>query len=85
MRYRLPARALDADHVGAQVGEDHAGVRTGADARDLDDLHPAQRTGALTEFVAHAADHGSPATGARGGRGAPDLAHVTRTPLHFVA
>ena len=51
---RLAARALDPDHVGAEVGQDHAGVRSGADAGDLDDLDPAQRSGALAQCVAHA-------------------------------
>ena len=33
------AGPVDADHVGAHVGEHHGGERAGADARDLDDLH----------------------------------------------
>ena len=49
----VAARPLDADHVGAEVGQDHAGVRPGADAGDLDDLHAPQRTGPLPECVAH--------------------------------
>ena len=57
---QLAARPLDPDHVGAEVGQDRAGVRAGADAGDLDDLDAAQRSGALTQGEAlerHAADH----------------------------
>ncbi len=56
---RLPARPLDADHVGAEVGQDHAGVRAGADAGDLDDLDPREGSGALSECVGHAGDSDS--------------------------
>jgi hypothetical protein len=48
------AGPLDPDHVGAEVGQDHARVRARADAGDLDDPDPPERTGALTEFVRHA-------------------------------
>jgi hypothetical protein len=47
------ARAVDPDHVGTEVGQDHARVRARADARDLDDLDPLQRARAVAEFVRH--------------------------------
>ena len=37
------ARPVDPDHVGAEVGQDHAGVRPRPDARELDDPHAPQR------------------------------------------
>jgi hypothetical protein len=49
----LPARPLHADHVRAQVRQDHAGVRARPDARDLDDLEALERTGSLTELERH--------------------------------
>ncbi|GAA1101731.1 hypothetical protein GCM10009668_20080 [Nocardioides dubius] len=52
---RLAAGPLDADHVGAEVGEHHAGMGAGADSGDLHDLDAAQRASALTEFESHAA------------------------------
>ena len=55
----LPARPLDPDHVGTEVGQDHAGVRARPDAGDLDDLDPLEGSGALSECVRHAADCGS--------------------------
>jgi hypothetical protein len=36
--------SLEPDHVGTHVGEHHRGELSGADARDLDDLDPSQRT-----------------------------------------
>ena len=41
---RVPAGRLDLDHVGAPVGEDGAGGRTGDPHPHLDDAHPLQRT-----------------------------------------
>ena len=35
-------RALNADHVGAHVREEHPGERPGTDPRELDDRHPVQ-------------------------------------------
>jgi hypothetical protein len=34
-------RAVDSDHLGPHVGEQHGGERSRADARDLDDAIPA--------------------------------------------
>ena len=56
---QLPAGALHPDHVGAEVGQDHAGVRGGADAGDLDDLDATEGAGALPECVRHASECGS--------------------------
>ena len=55
----LAAGPLDPDHVGAEVGQDHAGVRAGADAGDLDDLDPRERSGALSQCIGHAGDSDS--------------------------
>ncbi len=69
------ARAVDAHHVGAEVGQDHARVRTGADPGELDHLDPGERSGALSECVGHGAEscrgltRGGPGRGLRG-RGA---------------
>ncbi len=49
----LPTGPLDPDHVGPEVGQDHAGVRARPDARDLDDLDAPEWSGALTECVRH--------------------------------
>ncbi len=51
------ARPVDPDHVGAEVGEQHARVRPRPDARDLHHLHAPQRPGALAQLVRHAPDH----------------------------
>ena len=40
-------RAVDLDHVGAQVGQQHRGERPGADARELNHLEAHQRAGAF--------------------------------------
>ncbi|ONH31737.1 hypothetical protein BL253_08765 [Pseudofrankia asymbiotica] len=56
------ARALDADHVGAEVGQDHRGVRSGPDTRQLHHAQAAERSG-----------HDSPRL-TEGGRAAPGLA-----------
>ncbi|RPK45394.1 hypothetical protein EES40_13265 [Streptomyces sp. ADI93-02] len=37
------SRPVDAHHVGAEVGEEHRGERTRADARQFDDAHSGQR------------------------------------------
>ena len=37
-----PARPLDAHHVGAEITEDHRGVRSGADAGQFDDSQSLQ-------------------------------------------
>ena len=37
--------AVDADDLGAHVGEQHGAERAGADAGDLDDAVPGQRSG----------------------------------------
>ena len=47
------ARPVDADHVGAEVGQGHAGVRARPDPGDLDHLHAPQRSGALPQLVRH--------------------------------
>ena len=39
------ARALDLDHVRAQVGEDHGAQRAGQDAGEVDDPHAGERGG----------------------------------------
>ena len=38
-------RAVDADDVGAEVGEDHSAERSGAEATELDDPQPGEGTG----------------------------------------
>lgn len=43
-RVGTAARALDAHHLGAHVGEHHAAVGRRAQPGDLDDPHPVQRT-----------------------------------------
>ena len=50
------ARAVDAHHVGAEIGQDHARVRAGADPGELDHLDPGERSGALSECVGHGAE-----------------------------
>jgi hypothetical protein len=57
---RLATRPVDADHVGAEVGQDHARMRTRPDAGQLHDLHPTQRAGPLAELEAHGPDPLSP-------------------------
>jgi hypothetical protein len=42
----LAARALDADHLRAHVGEHHAGIGSRADARDFDHADARERAGA---------------------------------------
>jgi hypothetical protein len=36
---------VQADHVGAEVGQQHGAERAGADAAELDDAYPAERSG----------------------------------------
>ena len=36
-------RTLDPDHLGAHVGQQHRGERTGSDARELDDADAVER------------------------------------------
>jgi hypothetical protein len=43
-------RRLDLDHVGAHVGEQRAGERTGKEVRELDDPYPASGFGAVSSF-----------------------------------
>ena len=73
-REHLPAGPLHADHVGSEVGQDHARVRPGTDARDLDDLHASQRTGALPQLDCHSGQHGRPG---RVDPSGPDFGRIT--------
>ncbi|GHC55408.1 hypothetical protein GCM10010507_34860 [Streptomyces cinnamoneus] len=41
---RLAAGPVDADDVGAEVGEQHRGERARPDPRELDHAHPRERT-----------------------------------------
>ena len=43
-------RPVDADHVGAHVGQHHGAERTGADAGDLDDLQALEGSGHQRSF-----------------------------------
>ena len=51
---QLAAGPVDPDHVRAEVGQDHAGVWSGPDAGQLDDLEAAQRSGSPAELDSHA-------------------------------
>lgn len=53
---------VHADHVGAQVGEEHGGERTGPDARQLDHPHARERTAARLPCHRHRAPHSSDTT-----------------------
>ena len=60
------ARPVDPHHVGAEVGQQHARVRPGPDARHLDHPHPPQRPGPLPQLVRHAPIMTPPLSGSRG-------------------
>ena len=59
------ARPVDAHHVGAEVGQQHARVRPGPDARHLDHPHAPQRPGPLPQLVRHAPIMTPPLSGSR--------------------
>ncbi len=46
-------RSIDADDVGTEVGQQHAGERAGTDSDELDDAYALQRAGA---WVGHSLD-----------------------------
>ena len=72
---QLPAGPVDPDHVGAEVGQDHARVRPRPDPGDLDHLHALERPGALAQLVAHAGDSDR-STVTVGGTGDVRLRHL---------
>ena len=59
------ARPVDPHHVGAEVGQQHARVRPGPDARHLDHPHAPQRPGPLPQLVRHAPIMTPPLSGSR--------------------
>ena len=48
----VAARALDLDHVGAEVGQQHRGVRPGQHPGEVGDQQPGQRPGAASASAA---------------------------------
>ena len=57
--HRLTAWPLHPDHVGTEIGEEHAGVRTGADAGQLDHLETSKWSRPLAQKQRHGADCGT--------------------------